>query len=46
MILRKELDDGRIEVRSDAGLVDISGAPAKVIICSKDELEYVTEVTE
>ena len=46
MILKKEREDGRYEVSSDTGLVDISGDPVKVIICSKDELEYVTEVAE
>lgn len=44
MILKKELEDGRIEVSSDKGLVDLNGDPARKIICTEDELEYITEV--
>ena len=46
MILKRELQDGRVEVSSDRGLVDLNGDPVKKIICTKDEVEYVTEVTE
>lgn len=46
MILKKKLEDGRIEVSSDKGFVDLNGDPAKKIICTEDELKYVTEVTE
>lgn len=46
MILKKELEDGRVEVSSDKGLVDLNGDPAKKIICAAEEVEYITEVEE
>ncbi len=46
MIQIKELENGKVEVSSDKGYVDINGDPAKKIICSPEEVEYVTEVTE
>ena len=44
MIRIKELEDGRIEVSSDAGMVDIGEGPAVAIICTPEELEYIEEV--
>lgn len=44
MIKTKELEDGRIEVTSDHGMVDIGAGPAKAIICTPGEVEYVEEV--
>lgn len=46
MLIIKELENGKAEVSSDKGYVDINGDPAKAIICSREEVEYVTEVTE
>ena len=44
MIIKKELEDGRIEVSSDNGMVDIGSGPVKAIIVTKDEVDYVDEV--
>ncbi len=45
MLVIKELENGKVEVSSDKGYVDINGDPAKKIICSREEVDYVTEVT-
>lgn len=44
MIKTKELKDGKIEVTSDKGLVDIGAGAVKKIICTPAEVEYVFEV--
>ena len=44
MIKTKELEDGRIEVTSDIGMVDIGEGPATAIICTPGEVEYIEEV--
>ena len=43
MIITKELPDGRVEVSSDRGMVNIGEGPVKKIICTKDEVEMITE---
>ena len=44
MLKIKELPDGRKEVRSDRGMVDIGEGPVKAIICTEDEVELIEEV--
>ena len=44
MIKTKELEDGRIEVSSDKGMVDIGEGPVRAIICTPGEVELVEEV--
>lgn len=44
MIKTKELENGKIEVTSDKGLVDIGEGPVKKIVCSPGEVEFVEEV--
>ena len=44
MIIKKELENGLVEVSSDRGMVDIGEGPAKKIICTKEETEYIEEV--
>lgn len=46
MILKKTLKNGLIEVTSDSGMVDIGAGPVTAIIITKDELDYVSEVTQ
>ena len=43
MIQVKELENGLVEVTSTIGLVDIGEGGVKAIICSKDEVDYITE---
>ena len=44
MIKTKKLEDGRIEVTSDRGKVDIGEGPVRAIVCTPDEVELVEEV--
>lgn len=46
MIRQRELEDGRIEVTSDAGMVDIGNGPVRAIICTEAEVEYIEEASE
>ena len=46
MIIKEKLEDGRYLVYSDKGNVDIGSGPAKKLIVSKDEIEYVEESKE
>ena len=45
MLIKKELPDGKIEVSSDIGMVDIGCGPVKAIIVSKDEVDLVSETS-
>jgi len=45
MIITKELEDGRIEVSSDKGKVDIGCGAVERIIVTKEEVQYVDEVS-
>ena len=42
----KEIENGKFMVKSTIGKVDIGEGPAPAIICTKDEIEYITEVEE
>ena len=44
MLNIKDLPDGRKEVRSDKGMVDIGEGPVKAIICMAEEVEMIEEV--
>lgn len=46
MIRQTQLQDGRYEVTSDSGMVDIGNGPVKKIICTEAEIEYIEEVSE
>ena len=46
MIQIKELPDGRFEVTSDKGLVDIGCGAVKTLIVTEGEIEYVEEVVK
>lgn len=44
MIIKKELENGLVQVSSTDGLVDIGEGGAEAIICTPAEVEYITEV--
>ena len=44
MIVKNQLSDGRIEVTSTDGFVDIGSGPVKTLVVMPDEVEYVSEV--
>ena len=43
MLKYKKIENGMIEVTSTIGYVDIGEGPAQAIICTRDEVEYITE---
>lgn len=44
MIQTKELENGKVEVTSSTGYVNIGEGAVKKIICEKEEVEYIEEV--